>query len=1169
MAACAARPAAERRGPAGVRVRLTSLTLQGFKSFGNRTTIELSPGVTAIVGPNGSGKSNLLDALKWVTGGGRAREFRAEARTDLIFHGAEGKRGVGFAEVEVELSDGRRAIKVRRDLDRSGASRLRLDGRLARFYDIDEALAGSGLGTAGVAMIGQGEVAGVLMADPATLLRYVAEAAGVARLAARREQTQGRLDSAAAHLTRLEDVLGELRERIEHLRHEAQVAARHAHLAREALVMRVTAGHARVAALRSEVAQLRASEAAAEQRILEGRELLAAARAEVDRARVERERAERAYRDALAASERAQGALALAQAGVERAVEQRSAAAKAVADAEHEAASLRATPAPVDPHVDLAALRRVLEDAEATSGQARAERQAAEAAWLAAQAAAAAAREAQARAEADWAAYRARIEALAEERRRLRSAREAWEAEAAPTDVPGSLEDARSAARAAVVDAEARLEEARRSLQACHERHAVAHAEAGAAARTAQQARAAYEARRGYAQGPRTALASGDPEVVGSVADLLQVKEPYQAAVAGALGRRAEYVVIARAAAAERVLTAVRAAGGWVTLLPLDLLRPARDDRRWADLGPGLLVPAIEAVDVDDAFRGVAESLLANTWIVRDLPAATAIARAHPERPRLVTLDGDVVEPGGAISGGRRSGGPSVLGLGREVERAERDAKAAEGSADATLREVVAAQEQVRAHQAEATAARAAAEDADVAWRRGTEEAARRRERGASIADREARWEADAAAVAPPEHPEALEGLADLLQAEQRARDAAEAARTDADAAAAAAAEARREAEVGAERQLAFEAAKIAHERALERAERLAGTAARERREAERWTAEESAARARRAAAEEALPRDLDAKRQAFDAADAGLRSSEVALRSRTEAQAQAGDALEGARLALARREAALELALDERAALPAGVEPLDLGERHARARAREAEAEMEALGPVNQRAEVDHAAQAQRLAELEAEGAEAAAAVQELTATLAAIDAETTGRLDTALAGLRDGFAEHVRQLFGPTAAGAIEVEREGPRPVGLRIRLQPPGKRTESLNLLSVGERTMGALAYLFALMAGDVGHLPIAVLDEVDAPLDEANIRRFCGFVEALAARGTQFVLITHQKATFEVADTLWGVTTEEGVSRVFSIRRENGGGNGPGDPRRFDDATLRNTNRTPLS
>ncbi|MDF1523868.1 MAG: AAA family ATPase, partial [Trueperaceae bacterium] len=178
-----------------------------------------------------------------------------------------------------------------------------------------------------------------------------------------------------------------------------------------------------------------------------------------------------------------------------------------------------------------------------------------------------------------------------------------------------------------------------------------------------------------------------------------------------------------------------------------------------------------------------------------------------------------------------------------------------------------------------------------------------------------------------------------------------------------------------------------------------------------------------------------------------------------------------------------------------------------------------------------------------ESEAADAAEAVEALAGTLDTIDTETNARLGTALDGLREGFAEHVRQLFGPTAVGAIEVEHEGPRPVGVRIRLQPPGKRTQSLNLLSVGERSMGALAFLFALMAGDGEGLPIAVLDEVDAPLDEANIRRFCGFVEALAARGTQFVLITHQKATFEVADTLWGVTTDAGVSRVFGIRRDD--------------------------
>jgi chromosome segregation protein len=317
---------------------------------------------------------------------------------------------------------------------------------------------------------------------------------------------------------------------------------------------------------------------------------------------------------------------------------------------------------------------------------------------------------------------------------------------------------------------------------------------------------------------------------------------------------------------------------------------------------------------------------------------------------------------------------------------------------------------------------------------------------------------------------------------------------------------------------------------------------------------EEAAALQRVGEAEVALPRDLEARRAAFEAADALQRGAEARLRQETEVQADAGDALEGARLGLARREAALEVALDERASLPAGIEPLPLGERAARGRLREVEALLEALGPVNHRAAADHAAQAGRLAELESEGAQAAEAVAELAGTLATIDAETNERLGTALAGLHEGFAEHVRQLFGPTAVGAIEIEREGARPLGLRIRLQPPGKRTESLNLLSVGERTMGAMAFLFALMAGDAGGLPIAVLDEVDAPLDEANIRRFCGFVEALAERGTQFVLITHQKATFEVADTLWGsraMAASAASSR--SAARSRGSSPGADSPR----------------
>ena len=214
-------------------MRLTSLTLHGFKSFGDRTTVEFSPRVTAVVGPNGSGKSNIIDALRWASGGGRAKEFRADEKTDLIFHGAAGRRGVSYAEVELELKSTSGRFHIARNLFRDGQTKLLLNGQNARFLDLDDALSGSGLGRGGLALIGQGEVSGVLMADPATLLGYVAEAAGVAKLSTRRDGAEARLGAARDHLERLEDILRELRAQVARLEAEAKEAARAASLNRE------------------------------------------------------------------------------------------------------------------------------------------------------------------------------------------------------------------------------------------------------------------------------------------------------------------------------------------------------------------------------------------------------------------------------------------------------------------------------------------------------------------------------------------------------------------------------------------------------------------------------------------------------------------------------------------------------------------------------------------------------------------------------------------------------------------------------------------------------------------------------------------------------------------------------------------------------------------------
>ncbi|HKI56144.1 MAG TPA: chromosome segregation protein SMC [Trueperaceae bacterium] len=1125
-------------------MRLTSLSLQGFKSFGNRTAVEFAPGVTGIIGPNGSGKSNLIDALKWTTGGGRAREFRAADKRDLIFHGASGKRSVGLAEVEVELSGDGRAIKLYRSLDRDGATRLKLNGRNARFLDLEEALAGSGLGRTGVAIIGQGEVSQVLIADPPKLLEYVAEAAGVGRMSARREQTVARLETARGHLDRLQDVLVELEERCEALTAEAAEAERHARSSAEALRLRVTAARRRVEGLEGELRGLGERRGELEAAIVEGRTRLAELRREQQAARRERDGAEERYRKALADAEVKRGDLRVAQEQAARAAERRDAVASALAAAREEAARLEAADPPSAPEGDAAPL---VEREAALAGELeRSSEELARAREASGEAAEALERER--RAQADAQRQRAAFETRAAELER--QSREATERLAALEQGAGpelaALAAASAAAEGDAATHATALEEARRALAAAHERHAGLEAESQALARAAQRQQAAFEARRSYAQGPRNALVSGIPGIRGSVGDLLRVPERFRVAIGAALGRRAEYVVVDDADTGRRVLEHVRERGGFVTVLPLDLLEPGGRRVPAGLLGrDGVVGAAVDVVEVDPAYRIVAEQLLGGTLLVEDMARATALVRGGGPRARLVALGGDILETSGAMSGGRRMSQGSVLGAAAEVEEAQTAAARAADAAAEARAELERRQAAVRGLQAREPELRQAAERARHALAEAREAASRR---DALLEDLRARRaaieEAIAALEAPAEAPDAarLEALEAGARAAserlERLREAVSARREELG-------EVRQGRLVLEERWRSYRQARERFEEGRARAAELRTQAGRQEQALEELERQLQAARAAVEAAEAALPTGLEEAEAALAAArerDAGL---DVSLSQETELQAARGQELEAANVQRARREAALELAQEELQGFPEGASLLELSERAARARLREVEADLEALGPVNHRAARDLQETRERKESLEVEAVQGALAVTELEGTLLRIDRETNARLETALGRLRSAFQAHVEQLFGSEGAGDIEVEHEDGRPVGVRIKLQPPGKQTQSLHLLSVGERTMGALAFLFALMTDDDGAagLPIAVLDEVDAPLDEANIRRYCAFVSRLARAGTQFVLITHQKATFEVADVLWGVTTEEGVSRVFSIRRED--------------------------
>ncbi len=240
---------------------LRTITLQGFKSFAERTRLEFGPGVSAVIGPNGSGKSNVVEGLRWVTHGARARELRAGRGSELIFHGSGGRAPLGLAEVQLELQTAEGRVNLSRRIYRDGSGEQDLNGRPVRVRDVQAALRGTGLGPGGLAVIGQGEVSGVVGAEGRTLLGYVQEAAGLSRAVSARQETETRLREADTHLAQLHLLLDEREAAVSRLERAASQARRWRELSARTLALEDALKRERQAALGREIAGARAETA--------------------------------------------------------------------------------------------------------------------------------------------------------------------------------------------------------------------------------------------------------------------------------------------------------------------------------------------------------------------------------------------------------------------------------------------------------------------------------------------------------------------------------------------------------------------------------------------------------------------------------------------------------------------------------------------------------------------------------------------------------------------------------------------------------------------------------------------------------------------------------------------------------------------------------------------
>jgi chromosome segregation protein len=1184
--------------------RLLSIRLQGFKSFAERTLVTFGPGISAIVGPNGSGKSNLADALRWALGE-QGRALRSRRSEDVIWAGSERRAAVGMADVQMTLDNADGLLPVEfgvvelgRRLYRSGENEYLLNRQRVRLKDLVDLLDAAHLAENAFLFIGQGMVDQALALRPEERRPLFEEVAGVRRHERRRRRAEEQLTEAEANIARVEDIVAELRPQVRRLAAQAEQQATRASAADDLVAGLLAAAHVRwheaagrIAVAAADLAGGRAVVDAAltELGVLEA-DASAASTALEERARAAaglRTRADE-FRLALTTAQIEDGRLAAEAASLARDRE-RLTTERGAAEADLTLRRRRLAEPVLPRDADLEA---ALTEAERDLAGALAELATLQAGERARDADEAAMRRAAAALAAE--AERARRHLADLERQSSEIANRVADAAALHISTQATHAEA-VATLARARDAELVTGASRQATSAAWE---VANAEASAAADLASSAAAALAAARARHDALAAALADGEGSGFARrmrsrgarrLDEGLVVDESFRAAVDAALAGAARAYLMPR----EGLLEHAGEQGMAIVVDPAaaPVVSPGSGDTlatwrgRVTGLGGGFLVDAVKRDS-----PGIAARLLARAAWVPDLERAMILQAYLPPGWVAVTRDGRAVVGEVVV----RLGAPdATLTRRAELERAVVDLRAAE----ATARDASG-----RAAEAQATAAGArialdaarAAETRAEGERRAAEEGERAAARRLEAALRESAWHAaqgeriasevarGRAALPPVPTTE----TADLARGDRAALDTWEARvrelRVRRDRLAAQLTEVegrRRESErqhAAAEAAVGFNEARIAAaELALaalaERASSLLGerdalaaalaTAA--VREAEARTglaaffADDAADRQRLSAAEQSLAAARERLRAAEDAARAaerrdlesrlGLESlreqllvelaglGELSLRHLpppTEGRAvMTGDGSPETDEA-ALLEAAFDTAAGSWAATRPEAEPPSPG-RLAALRRRYHE-----LGAANPYAVEEYTALRSRLEELEGQHGDLRSAIERTRALIAELDAMISEQFRTTFRALEARFDARFQQLFGGGFARLSLTDPTDLAATGVEIVARPPGKKPQALAMLSGGERALTAVALLFAML--EVRPVPFCVLDEVDAALDEANVGRFTTALRELSAT-TQFVVITHNRGTIEIADALYGVTVgDDSVSRVISLR-----------------------------
>ncbi|MBO4836174.1 MAG: chromosome segregation protein SMC [Clostridia bacterium] len=1184
-------------------MKLKRLDIYGFKSFAERTEVVFNGGITAIVGPNGSGKSNIGDAVKWVLGEQNPRELRGGSMQDVIFNGTEKRKKMAYAEVTLtfdnedgELKSKYAEVAVTRRLYRNGESEYSLNRQPCRLKDIKELFFDTGIGKDGYSNIGQGRIDDILSSRSEDRREVFEEAAGISMFRSRKEDAERKLNRTLENLARVRDLLSELESRIGPLSEQAESTRQYQKLSE------------RLKTLEMNIFLLKQDKLKARMRTLhetceEIQDSLLRTESGLQQNSLERERNDEAVRELDDRIGRTRGqSRALAEelhrteAARDRSCQQRENLENEIARLQTEAEERRSHLQELD---QLSArgdqqddsLGRAL-DAARVEVQ-RAETEADEAALRADEA-----EEALDRHKADILKAVNDLNAV----RNTRTQKETMctqmeeyltrlhENENELCSQEKVLSQQHEEALALQQKALTELDEIRTEAQKLESDVRALAAEYQEKERRIQQLAMEMQSARGrlktlselerdmegYANAVKRTLqyARNDPGVCGVVAKLIQVPRELEIALDAVMGGSLQYIVTEDDVTAKRMIEYLKQSqAGRATFLPLNTVRPYHlnaEESRVLSM-PGCLGVASEMISFENRFRPVMENLLGRTVIARDLDAALPIMRAGHYAFRLVTLDGQVMNAGGSMTGGSTRGKAAGF-LSREREIAELEALLRQQEQELeALKESLG---DMQSRQAEAKRLRNEAMEAmhqqEIAVAREQEHVFN------AVAETQAqaqRLEKTRAAILQLTESlsEIRQDLAALDQGSQEARIDQEALDRKTEELQNDLRQARVQAESLRERvtQLKLLLAEKEHniqtlhrdkarwteerERLLKMLDLLDDTIRRSEEKREELFREkeglETEVRNQASACENAETEveKLEKNRQEL------LESQRELIRKSEEMHerhTRDGDQLHHTQLLYSKAESELAalsehmwntyeatLATAEEYRMADGEFYLTSGEKEANDLRRQ----IRELGPINAHAIEEYAQTRERFDDMSRQKEDMEKAEADLRGLIHRLLGQMERQFVAEFEKLNDYFQETFVRLFGGGQAKLILTDPQDPLSCGIEVEAQPPGKKLQLISLLSGGEKALTAIAILFAMLK--VKPTPFCILDEIEAALDDANIVYFADYL-AEFAQTTQFVVITHRKGTMERCNALYGVAMEEkGVSRMVSVNLEN--------------------------